>query len=210
MHLTVIAKRPEPGRVKTRLCPPLTPHEAAQVAVAALGDTLDEVAHHAVRLGCRPVVLFDGEPGEWIPHPFVGVPQRGGDLGDRLANGFADLGPGVIVGMDTPAACRWLPAVVASVRAGRDCVGLAADGGYWVIGLGAIDRRVFDNVPMSASNTGLAQLTALHRLGRGVHLAPMARDLDVIEDLVAVADPQAPGRLGPLAAALLRSHGLAG
>ena len=40
----VIAKQPLPGRVKTRLSPELTPAQAADVAAAALRDTLDAVA----------------------------------------------------------------------------------------------------------------------------------------------------------------------
>ena len=41
LGLLVLAKAPEPGRVKTRLCPPPTPAEAADLAAAALLDTLD-------------------------------------------------------------------------------------------------------------------------------------------------------------------------
>ena len=39
-RLIVIAKAPVPGQVKTRLCPPCTPEQAAQIAAAALSDTL--------------------------------------------------------------------------------------------------------------------------------------------------------------------------
>src|SRR5258708_31010745 len=41
--LMVIAKSPRPGRVKTRLCPPMSPGEAAAIAEAALADTLDVI-----------------------------------------------------------------------------------------------------------------------------------------------------------------------
>ena len=112
MHLTIIAKTPEPGRVKTRLCPPCTPEQAAEIAAAALADTIDAVdSRSPTRHGwdaCRRVVLLDGQPGEWIPADYDVVAQRGDGLAERLANGFDDLGPGVIVGMDTPAAGRWL------------------------------------------------------------------------------------------------------
>ncbi|MYW30066.1 glycosyltransferase, partial [Streptomyces sp. SID2119] len=42
-ELLVIAKEPVPGRVKTRLCPPFSPAEAAELAAAALADTLETV-----------------------------------------------------------------------------------------------------------------------------------------------------------------------
>jgi glycosyltransferase A (GT-A) superfamily protein (DUF2064 family) len=211
VHVTIITKAPESGRVKTRLCPPCTLEEAAAVAAAALADTIHAVdavvADDARRRGdgspVRRVLLLDGAPGEWIPPGFEIVAQRGGDLGERLANGFADLGPGVIVGMDTPWACRWLGTAIDAVAAGFDVIGLATDGGYWVIGLAVVDGAVFSGVPMSASHTGVAQLHRLHDLGRRVRLLPMARDLDGVDDLVAVAASGSEGRLGPTARAVV-------
>jgi glycosyltransferase A (GT-A) superfamily protein (DUF2064 family) len=112
MHLTIIAKTPEPGRVKTRLCPPCTAKQAAEIAAAALADTVDAID---ATVGVSPwvglvrrVLLLDGRADEWIPDGYDVVTQRGDGLAERLANGFADLGPGVVVGMDTPVAGRWL------------------------------------------------------------------------------------------------------
>jgi len=204
MHLTIIAKTPEPGRVKTRLCPPCTPQQAAEVAAAALADTLDAVdatVADAQWGHVRRVVLLDGRPGEWIPTGYDVLAQRGDELGERLANGFDDLGPGVIVGMDTPAAGPWLGEALRVVTTGCDVIGLACDGGYWVIGLSATNREVFDGITTGASHTGLAQLHRLHRLGRPVRMLPMARDLDDIDDLRAHAD--APGRLAAVARSVL-------
>ncbi|MGH9270691.1 MAG: TIGR04282 family arsenosugar biosynthesis glycosyltransferase [Ilumatobacteraceae bacterium] len=213
MHLTVIAKAPEPGRVKTRLTPPCTPGEAASVAAAALADTLDavDVATALAAAGRAPpvrrVVLLDGAAREWVPPGYDVVVQRGPGLGARLANGFADLGPGVIVGMDTPAAGRWLPEALTAVDAGADVLGLASDGGYWVIGLARVDRQVFDGIPMSRSDTGLAQLRRLHALGRPVRLLPMARDLDDEADLRAHARVGGSGRLALVARSIVERMG---
>lgn len=188
MHLTVIAKQPRPGFVKTRLCPPCTHEQAADVAAAALLDTLDavdEVAASAARHGVEldRVLLFDGDPDRWLRSGYRCVQQHGDDLAARLANGFDALGPGLIVGMETPHAVAALACGVDAIRSGADALGLAVDGGYWAIGLHRVDAEVFANVPMSTSVTGLAQLRQLHRLGRSVRLLPCAHDLDTVDDL---------------------------
>jgi uncharacterized protein len=189
VHLTVIAKQPRAGFVKTRLCPPCTPAEASTIAAAALTDTLDAVDRLVAVLSTaiERVLLFDGDPSDWVRPGWRVVPQRGDGLADRLANGFDDLGRGVIVGMETPHVVASLGAALDAVRVGRDAIGLATDGGYWAIALGDVDRRVFDGVPMSTSSTGVAQLSRLHSLGRGVARLPSARDLDTFDDLVDAA-----------------------
>ncbi|MDA3039712.1 MAG: DUF2064 domain-containing protein [Actinomycetota bacterium] len=189
VHVTVIAKQPLPGLVKTRLCPPCTPAEASATAAAALADTLDGIDRLAALTTSEiaRVLLFEGDATDWERPGWRVVPQRGDGLGDRLANGFEDLGRGLIVGMETPHVVGSLGAALEAIDAGRDAIGLATDGGYWVIGLGAVDRRVFDGVPMSRSHTGLTQLRQLHSLGRSVTLLPAARDLDTFDDLVDAA-----------------------
>lgn len=206
MHLTVIAKAPQPGRSKTRLCPPYTPEQAAEVASAALADSLDRVGDIASRAGARPVLLVEGEPPGWTPPQFDVVVQRGDGLAERLANGFVDLGPGVIIGMETPGAAATLDQALRALTAGCDVMGLALDGGYWMIGLVDADAArcaaVFDGIPMSASHTGLSQLRRLHSLGARVALLERVRDLDDATDLAAAART-ADGRLGELARSLL-------
>ncbi len=191
MHVTVIAKEPRPGFVKTRLCPPCTPDEAATLTAAALQDTLDAVdrlaASDETSDQIERVLLFDGDATAWARPGWRVIAQRGDGLAARLANAFDDLGPGVIVGMETPHAVSSLDACLDAIRSLRDAIGLASDGGYWAIALGAVDRRVFDGVPMSASHTGLAQLRALHAHGRCVHRLPLARDLDTYDDVIDAA-----------------------
>ncbi|HEV2820151.1 MAG TPA: DUF2064 domain-containing protein, partial [Solirubrobacteraceae bacterium] len=98
--LAVIAKAPVAGRVKTRLCPPCTPQQAAALAAAALSDTLAAVAATPTH---RRVLVLEGERGDWVPEGFEVIPQRGDGLAERLADAFATIGePTLLVGMDTP------------------------------------------------------------------------------------------------------------
>ena len=184
--LIVIAKAPVAGRVKTRLCPPCTPAEAAALAEAALRDTLAAMAATPAR---RRVVALDGPAGDWLPDGFEVVEQRGNGLAERLAGAFADVGgPGLLVGMDTPQVTSGLLAAGLRRLDEVDAVlGRSADGGYWAIGLRASDARVFAGVAMSTPRTGAAQLARLRALGLQVAELPTLIDVDTIADARAVA-----------------------
>ena len=185
MHLLVMAKAPVPGRVKTRLCPPCTPEEAAALAEAALADTLEAVA---VCSAARKILALDGAPGPWLPPGFEVVPQATGGLDRRLAAAWSVAGgPGVQIGMDTPQVTPGLldVALAALDRTGA-ALGLAVDGGWWAIGLRRPDPRAFLDVPMSTSRTGEAQRTRLRALGLDVTPLPTLVDLDTVADLAAV------------------------
>ena len=184
--LVVMAKEPLPGRVKTRLCPPLAPEQAAQLAEAALADTLDAVAWTPAR---RRVLVLDGAPGPWLPPGFEVIAQRGDGLAERLANATRDVGEAlVIVGMDTPQLTRALLCDALERLAGADAIlGPTIDGGYWTIGLREPDPSAFDDVPMSTAGTGSAQRERLARLGLRTAELEQLRDVDTFDDAVAVA-----------------------
>lgn len=210
MHVTVIAKSPVPGRVKTRLCPPCTLQQAADLAEAGIIDTIEAIDRALPSQSTvRKFLLLDGELQPWMPSDWDVVAQRGSGLGERLRNGFTDLGPGAIVGMETPHVAGLLPAALDLIRDGHDLLGPAEDGGYWMIGLCAetIVRvaDVFDAVPMSTADTGAAQLERLHSVGRSTRLLPTARDLDNYDDLRAIATAGRDGRLAVLASRIVSS-----
>jgi rSAM/selenodomain-associated transferase 1 len=182
----VIAKAPVPGRVKTRLCPPCTPEQAAALARAALQDTLAAAASAGAG---RCVLVLDGEPGGWLPPGWEVVRQRGHGLAERLAAAFEDAGaPAFLVGMDTP---QLTPALIrAGLRAlaTHDAAfGPAADGGYWGIGLRRPRPAVFAGVPMSEPHTGAAQRRRLDVLGLRTAVLPTLLDVDTIAAARAVA-----------------------
>jgi rSAM/selenodomain-associated transferase 1 len=186
--LVVMAKEPVPGRVKTRLCPPLKAAEAAALAEAALADTLAAVSWTPAR---RRVLAIEGAVGSWLPPGFEVVAQRGAGLAERLANVTRDVGEALlVVGMDTPQLTRALlcDALTRLVEPAVDAVlGMTTDGGYWTIGLREPDPSVFDDVPMSTGATGAAQRARLDRLGLRTIELERLRDVDTYEDAVAVA-----------------------
>jgi rSAM/selenodomain-associated transferase 1 len=193
--LVVIAKAPRAGHSKTRLCPPCTPRQAARLARAALADTLDAVR---TTPASRHLVVLDGEPGEWLPDGFEVLPQRGGGLGERLANAFEDVAdPALLIGMDTPQVTpRDLRDALARLaEPSIDAVlGSAPDGGYWAIGLCEPDPDVFLGVPMSSARTCRVQRARLSQLGLRVGELPTLRDVDRIDDAHAVAELAPTGR----------------
>ena len=200
-HVLVMAKSPVPGRVKTRLCPPCTPGEAAALAEAALADTLEAV----VACGAdRRIVALDGAPGPWLPPGFEVVPQVAGTFDRRLAGAWtAAGGPGMQIGMDTPQVTPdLLDQGLAALDTAGAALGPALDGGWWAIALQAPDPRVFLDIPMSTSATGAAQLARLQDLGLAVAVLPTLVDLDTIDDLPAVTESGSAIRTAALARTL--------
>ncbi|MBG7704410.1 DUF2064 domain-containing protein [Streptomyces sp. MC1] len=202
--LLVIAKEPLPGRVKTRLTPPFSPAEAAQLAEASLADTLHAVA---AAPAARRVLVLDGRPGPWLPPGFDVVPQCAGGLDLRLADAFARCaGPALLIGMDTPQVTPELLTV--DFEAYDACFGPAEDGGFWALGLAEPDPALLRGVPMSTRWTGAVQRRRLVAAGLRVRELPRLRDVDTAADAVAVAARAPHGRFAArLARCTARSAG---
>ena len=208
--LLVLAKAPIAGRVKTRLCPPCSPEQAATLAEAAIVDTL---AAAIATPGVRPVLVLDGVPGGWVPNGLEIVPQVEGDLGARLAGAFATVdGPAVLVGMDTPqVTARTLHAAVDELlRPGTDAVlGHTVDGGWWIIGFRSPQPSAFVGVPMSTAETGARQAERLNELGLSVVTLETETDVDTFADARTVARRSPTTAFGRAFAATERALGTA-
>ncbi|MGF6885796.1 glycosyltransferase A (GT-A) superfamily protein (DUF2064 family) [Nocardia sp. GAS34] len=197
--LLVIAKSPIAGFAKTRLTPPFSPRESAQLAAAALLDTLAAVRHSGVqhRMVAWTGDLSRAERSDELStalEEFELVPQRGDSFGQRLANAHADaarLGlPVLQIGMDTPQAGPALLAVSASLllECGDSVLGPAADGGWWALGLtDPRPARTLAEVPMSTDRTGELTREALSRCGCRVRRLPILTDVDTVEDALTVS-----------------------
>jgi uncharacterized protein len=197
-QVVIMAKAPVPGAVKTRLCPPLTLEQAAAVAAAALVDTAAAVAASGAR---RRVLALEGTPGRWVPPGFAVIGQRPGEFGARLAGAIDDAWtrdplPVLVVGMDTPQldaatldrAAETLWGDGPTGGGDSAVLGPAEDGGYWIIGVRRPVPGLFDGVPMSTERTAAAQLARLGALGVACTLVGTVRDVDEIDDALAVAE----------------------
>jgi rSAM/selenodomain-associated transferase 1 len=201
-QLLVLAKAPRPGEVKTRLCPPCSPHQAAAVAEAALQDTFDAVDLIPRQVvGRRCLVLAGGtQPAgatvdsQWWPRTgWELIGQRGDSLGQRISNAFADSAvdglTSVLIGMDTPQITPELLSRCIRELAVADAVlGHAADGGWWLLGLRDPSRAsALASVPTSRPDTGVLTRETLSRAGLTVATAPVLRDVDTASDAWTVA-----------------------
>jgi hypothetical protein len=158
--LCVFARAPELGRVKTRLCPPLTADEALELHRALVDDTLEHLDR--VRRPSLSKVLLLTRPLQRandlaIPRGWrVGI-QSQGDLGERLASLFyTSFRRGarsvVVLGSDSPT----LPLQV--VQDAYDAldrvdvvVGPASDGGYYLLGARVFVPDLFRGISWGTS-----------------------------------------------------------
>lgn len=189
----VVAKAPVPGLAKTRIARDVGDRAAAELAAAALLDTLDT----ATASGMAVVVALTGDLADGARSDEIGavldglvvVPQVGESFGERLARAHldADAGHGVIqVGMDSPQ-IRAHDLTDASERLDNhpSVLGPAEDGGWWLLGV----RRGSDASGLVAVEMSTAS-TATHTIE--VLPEPTARlrtlrDVDTWEDARVVA-----------------------
>ncbi len=185
--LVVLAKQPIPGRVKTRLSPPLTLEQAAEVAAAAIDDTIERVADLPA---AARVLAYDGTRPPRSAAGYRLLPQIEGDLDERLAAIFdAHAGrPLLLIGMDTPQVDVATLAPAFGVWPDVDAwFGPATDGGWWALGMREARGDLIRGIPTSRADTGARQLRRLRDAGLRVGMLPPLTDVDEIDDAIAVA-----------------------
>jgi len=190
--LIVFARAPEPGRVKTRLAPLLGEAGAARLYARLVAGTLGT----ALASGFGAVDLYCS-PG--IDHDFfiksqrrfgVGLRAQGrGDLGERMYRAFRRAlrsSPYVVlIGSDCPVLRPAdLRAAARALRAGADAVlSPAEDGGYALIGLRRVSRRLFDGIAWSTPQVLAQTRRRLRRLGWRWQELRTVWDVDRPEDV---------------------------
>jgi rSAM/selenodomain-associated transferase 1 len=189
--LIIFAKRPSPGRVKTRLSPPLTPEEGAELYRCMLDDVL---AKGATLAGVDKWIFH--EPDGEAPPFFAGIapgmacaPQEGKDLGERMANALRKLlalgyTRVAIIGTDLPD----LPMAHVEEAYRRlettDVVfGPSEDGGYYLVAMGELHGNLFRDVPWSSGEVLATSLARAEEAGVSVSLLPVWHDVDTADDL---------------------------
>lgn len=213
--LIIFAKQPFPGLVKTRLTPPLSPDQAAELYRCMLGDTLAKVAE----LPATDRLLFYEEhqgAAAYFRQTATGCrlyPQWGDDLGGRMANAFGlafaeGYQTAVIIGTDSPdLPLSFIAAAFRKLEQTRveAVYGPSEDGGYYLLGLKQVYTELFRDIPWGSD--GVLEKSLARAVGAGIltELLPSWYDVDTATDL------QRPGLLdegngAPLTRQFLKSR----
>ncbi len=200
-QVLVVAKAPVPGVAKTRLGATIGMDVAAELAAAALLDTLRTCVAAVGVDRCRLALEGDLSMATYADRLAAVLDgwrvfaQRGDALAERLAHAHLDLaaahdGPVVQIGMDTPQLTAADLSTVAAGLEDHDAVlADAEDGGWWALGL-ADPRHATHlvGVPMSTATTGDGTRRAFEDAGLRVGRGPVLRDVDEVADAQATAD----------------------
>jgi rSAM/selenodomain-associated transferase 1 len=191
--LLVFARQPVAGRVKTRLSPPLSAHDAAELYRCMLADTLDRVT---LLRQVDVILFFDPSDGAeaFFREAWPGLtsfPQEGDGLGERLENAFGRVfGLGFTVaaamGTDSPDlplayledAFRTLEESAADV-----IFGPTTDGGYYLVAMGMPCPELFRAIPWSTGRVLEESLARAAATAQAVTLLPVWEDMDTIAEL---------------------------
>ena len=192
--LILFARTPALGKVKTRLCPPLSAEGVLSLYVAFLEDAA------RVYGGSRrwaPVLAAQPEPDDPVLARLFAPPwrrqlQAPGDLGAKLASAFEDArarGAAAVlaVGSDHPALpLAQVGEAFDAIAAGSDAAVVPAeDGGYCAIALGprAEPQLVFRDVPWSTPEVLAVTRARLASAGLTLATLDAAYDVDRPADL---------------------------
>jgi rSAM/selenodomain-associated transferase 1 len=191
--LAMMIKAPRAGASKTRLVPPLTHAEAADLSVCFLRDTAANIAAAcAASAGAAQGVAvytpvgaesaFDG----LLPTDFSLLAQRGEGFGERLFNAADDLLRAgfdslCLIDSDSPTLPeRALSAAVEELSKPGDRVvlGAADDGGYYLIGIKGAHRRLFERIDWSTARVAAQTVERAEEINLPVALLPAWYDVD--------------------------------
>jgi uncharacterized protein len=191
--VAIMAKAPQSGQVKTRLCPPLSYREAAELYRCFL---LDKIAQVNTLQRAAPVVSYspdDSRPlfEDLTPPHFMLIPQHGDDLGARLLftfdrlfrQGFTQV---IVIDSDTPTlptAYLEQALMLIAERVNDVVLGPTEDGGYYLIGLRQSHHELFEQMPWSTSQVFPETRRRSEQYGLTVACTEYWYDVDTPEDL---------------------------
>jgi uncharacterized protein len=189
--LTVMAKAPRPGKVKTRLSPPLTPEQASALNICFIQDTTENIGQVTQVASCAGLVSYTpvGEEAAFeglLPAGFRLIAQRGDGFGERLFCACEDLfscgfGSVCLIDSDSPTMPHGalLQAVESLSRPGdRMVLGGSDDGGYYLIGIKHPHRRLFEQIDWSTDRVFAQTIERASEISLEIELLPAWYDVD--------------------------------
>jgi uncharacterized protein len=189
--LGIMTKAPQPGKVKTRLTPPLSPVEAAELNACFLRDLSHSIHLATNQARACGVAIYTPIGHESVyenilPPDFLLIPQRGESFGSRLNFATADLLAAgfesvCLINSDSPTvpAATFAEAANELGQTGDKVVlGPSNDGGYYLIGLKQVHERVFEDIEWSTERVFEQTIERVKELGLRLHLLASGLDVD--------------------------------
>lgn len=189
--IAVMAKASRPGRTKTRLVPPLSFEEAADLNTVFLKDAFANIAAAAAETPIRAFAAYGpiGEEGFFdriaVPRPHL-IPAVFPNFGDCLHAAIvgmleAGCASACVLNSDTPdLPTGYLARCAQALDRGRDrvVIGPADDGGYYILGISRPHRRLFDDIEWSTPRVYGQTLERAAKLRLEVVTLPVWSDID--------------------------------
>jgi len=189
--LGIMTKAPQAGKVKTRLVPPLTPEEAAELNICCLRDLAGSISQACLESSAQGVGVYTPLGSESVyerilPKGFFLVPQRGHEFGERLIFAAEDLfevgfASVCLINSDSPTvpASTFVEAANDLAKAGdRIVLGPSEDGGYYLIGLKKLHKGLFEEIDWSTERVFDQTMQHASKIGVEVHQLPYGFDVD--------------------------------
>ena len=190
--LIIYSRYPEAGKTKTRMIPALGAQKAAQLQRQMTEHTLDTARKLRSERQINIEVHFAGGNQQlmtdWIGEDIQYIPQTNGDLGDRMnhsfTNAFNSSQRVVIIGIDCPDIdIQILNNAFDALQKKELVLGVAQDGGYYLIGLNKTVPQLFQNITWGTEKV-LSQTKAIAQtLNLNVEYLTTLSDVDRPEDL---------------------------
>jgi len=189
--LAVMTKAPQAGRVKTRLVPPLTPEQAAELNKCFLVDTAAAISNAAGADTACGIAVYTPVGAESaytdiLPADFSLLPQRGDKFGERLYLALEDLfkcgfDSLCLIDSDSPTvpAENFAQAVeLLSASEDRVVLGPSDDGGYYLVGMKKPHRHLFEKIDWSTERVLNQTVQRAAEIDLEVKLLPTGFDVD--------------------------------
>jgi len=184
-----MTKVPRAGTVKTRLQPPLTPSEAAELNICFLRDIAAAISAAGERSQGVGVFTPAGSEKEYedvLPPHFDLIPQRGNGFGERLTNAVDDLlhvgfESCCLINSDSPTATVEAFRQAAIQLQGADdriVLGPSDDGGYYLIGMRKLHQHLFEEIDWSTERVFAQTDERAREVGLKVQVLPKFYDVD--------------------------------
>ncbi|HEY4257374.1 MAG: TIGR04282 family arsenosugar biosynthesis glycosyltransferase [Candidatus Udaeobacter sp.] len=189
--LAVMTKAPQAGQVKTRLVPPLTPNEAAELNKCFLRDTASRISRVTIDNDASGIAVYtpigaESSYDDLLPGDFSLLPQRGVGFGERLYFAAEDLfrcgfDSVCLIDSDSPTvSAKNFSKAIAALKTHRDRIvlGPCDDGGYYLIGFKKSHRELFEQIDWSTERVFSQTMGRAREIGLEVKLLPPGYDVD--------------------------------